>query len=497
MAGEAMQHHGWPMSSRPFPPMLSAERPSRSAGVLAVLLSVAAATAAIYPLKQITPVLSLGVLYIPAVLVVSTFWGLALGIATGVLSAAAFNFFQLPPGGNFALTDERDWVALLAFVIVAVATGLLADLARVRSREAEQRRQEADLAADLAQRLLGSDDLERSLDLAAGRLAETFGVVSATISLDSPVESDPLQLSAREDVVLVFPLRSGGRQIGTLGLAGLLPEAERMRLVERVVPSLESILAAALHRAELQAEVVETAALRRSDELKTAVLRSVSHDLRTPLTAILMAATALDPSHPSPESVGDVREQVLDAATRLWRLIEKLLDLSVLQAGRAEPRLIWYSIDEVLQEAIEQVAGAAPDFKLSVEPDMPLLQGDPGQLERAFANVLENAARYSGEKPVTVRARAVRGRIRILVADQGPGIPRSEQERIFLPFYRSSEAPERHPGSGLGLAITRGFLELNGGRISVESVPGRGTSFVVEFPLEASGGGAPRGACDR
>ncbi|MGH2864866.1 MAG: sensor histidine kinase, partial [Solirubrobacteraceae bacterium] len=225
-------------------------------------------------------------------------------------------------------------------------------------------------------------------------------------------------------------------------------------------------------------------ALRRSDELKTAVLRSVSHDLRTPLTAILMAATALDAERPTREHVGEVREQVLDAATRLWRLIEKLLDLSVLQAGRAEPRLSWYSIDEVLQEAIEQVGARTPDFKLSVEPDMPLLQGDPGQLERAFANVLENAARYSGEKPVTVRARAVRDRIRILVVDQGPGIPRSEQERIFLPFYRSSEAPERHPGSGLGLAITRGFLELNGGRISVESVPGRGTSFVVEFPLE-------------
>src|SRR5205085_4508078 len=130
--------------------------------------------------------------------------------------------------------------------------------------------------------------------------------------------------------MLLFSLCSGERSIGTLYLPDELSEAERARIAERVVPSLQSLLIAALHRAELQASVVENEALRRSDELKTAVLRSVSHDLRTPLTAILMAATALDAERPSREHVADVREQVLDAATRLGRLIEKLLDLSVL-----------------------------------------------------------------------------------------------------------------------------------------------------------------------
>jgi two-component system, OmpR family, sensor histidine kinase KdpD len=253
---------------------------------------------------------------------------------------------------------------------------------------------------------------------------------------------------------------------------------------------------------ELQSEVVETAALRRSDELKTAVLRSVSHDLRTPLAAILMAATALDPSHPSGDNVRDVREQVLDAGTRLWRLIEKLLDLSVLQAGGAEPHPVWYSVEEVLQEAIAQTGVPAEAFKLSVERDMPLLQGDPAQLERAFVNLLENAARYSGGEPVSVRARTVGQRIRVLVSDQGPGIARNQQEHIFLPFYRAPAELVSEParGSGLGLAITRGFIELNGGRIGVESVLGQGTSFVVEFPLPerapelATSGGRERGS---
>jgi two-component system, OmpR family, sensor histidine kinase KdpD len=483
-------HVGCMTSAVLSPLLLKSERPSRPAGVLAVILSVGLATAVIYPLKHLTPVLSLGVLYVLAVVVVSTFWGLVFGICTSVLSAAAFNFFHLPPGGRFTLADESDWVALLAFVVVAIATGLVAELARARSREVEQRRREADLAAEMAQLLLGGARLDDALALAAERLAAAIGVDSAAISLQPADWSADTQADA-EGRSLVFVLRGADGPIGALLLPGTLSSSEHARIADRVVPSLESILGAALNRVALQAEVVETAALRRSDELKTAVLRSVSHDLRTPLTAILMAATALDAEHPTSAHVADVREQVLDAATRLWRLIEKLLDLSVLQAGRAEPRSVWYSIDEILQEAIEQVASEAVAFKLSVEAEMPLLQGDPAQLERAFANVLENAARYCGGHPVSVRARNVRGRIRVLVVDQGPGIPPGEHERIFLPFYRSPGSSAEHPGSGLGLAITKGFLELNGGRISVESPPGQGTSFLVEFPVGEQAPAAP------
>src|SRR5256714_738157 len=360
---------------------LRGDRPSRPLGVLAAVACVALATALIYPLKQITPVISLGVLYVPAVVVVSTLWGLRFGIATSLLSAAAYNFFHLPPGGHFDLADEREWVALVVFALVAVATGLVADLARVRSRDAEQRRQEADLAAELAQLLLGTAELEQALQLAGDHLAASLGVSFATISLGE---------EQRVRATLLFSLRSGRRNIGTLCLPAELSEAERARIADRVVPSLQSLLAAALHRAELQASVVDDQALRRSDELKTAVLRSVSHDLRTPLTAILMAATALDAERPSREHVADVREQVLDAATRLGRLIEKLLDLSVLQARHAEPRLVWYSLDEVLHEAIEQSGAQADAFKLSLDSELPLLRGDSAQLERDFANVLEN-----------------------------------------------------------------------------------------------------------
>jgi two-component system sensor histidine kinase KdpD len=221
------------------------------------------------------------------------------------------------------------------------------------------------------------------------------------------------------------------------------------------------------------ADAVETAALRRSDVIKTALLRSVSHDLRSPLTAILTSAEALKLT--GAERV-ELAEGITQEATRLSRLIDNLLDLSRLEAGAVEARPEWSSVEEVLQAAIAHV----PDgrFKLALDEHLPPVRADAAQLERAFANLLENAAKHSGDHPVSVRARDVGGRILIRVVDRGPGVPKAHQERIFEPFYRSGSR-----GSGLGLAIVRGFVEANGGRVWVESLPDQATSFVVELPV--------------
>jgi two-component system, OmpR family, sensor histidine kinase KdpD len=470
------------MTSTALSPLLKARRPSRLLGIVVAIVGVALATIVVYPLERVAPVVSLSVVYLLAVVAVSTFWGLGFGIATGLASALAFNFFHLRPVGRLSLSDSREWVSLSAFIAVAIATGLLGELARARAQEADQRRREADISADLARLLLAATHPEEALAAAGERLAQALGVRSASIELGE---------TAEDNTHSRFPLYSADERIGTLLLPIDLPEAERRRVSERIVPSLESILAASKHRSDLQAEVVETAALRRSDEIKTAVLRSVSHDLRTPVTAILTAATALDPQRSGAERLTEARDLITEAATRLSRLIDKLLDLSLLQAGSTRPRADWYSIEEVLQEAIEQVDGSIDVFRLTVDPHAPLLRGDPSQLERAFANVLENSARHRAGKPVLVRARAIAQTMRVRIVDQGPGISSTEQERIFLPFYRSAEGDGRHEGSGLGLAIAKGFIEAGGGRIWVESTPPNGTSFVVELPIPLSDNGAP------
>jgi two-component system sensor histidine kinase KdpD len=249
-----------------------------------------------------------------------------------------------------------------------------------------------------------------------------------------------------------------------------------------VLPSLEALLAAALDREALQREVVETQALRRSDDIKTALLRAVSHDLRSPLTAIAAAGEALASSHLTPAEREELAAVVVGEASRLSNVVDKLLDLSRLQGGAAAPRAEWCSVDEVLRAAVEQTPHA-PGYDVAIDPDLPLIRADAAQLERASANLLENAARHGGGHPVAVRARAVGPRVLVRIVDRGPGIAGPERERIFEPFHRGSTAADGHAGSGLGLAVVRGFVEANGGRVWAESLPGQGATFVVELPL--------------
>ena len=259
---------------RRFGFLLAAKPPPRRLGVLVAILAVALCTLLLYPLKQIAPVVSLGVVYMLAVLAVAAIWGAWLGVLTGVLSAAAFNFFHLPPVGRFTIKDPDNWVALIAFVVIAAIASSMAELARARTREAEERRREADLAAEMARLLLRGDNLAQALPTAAARLSQVLGLRSAAIELEA-VEGDERRIA--------FPLREGTRRLGTLLVGADTSEASLRRLQERVVPALEAVLSAALEREALLAEVVETASLRRADVVKTALLRAVSHDLRSPL----------------------------------------------------------------------------------------------------------------------------------------------------------------------------------------------------------------------
>jgi two-component system sensor histidine kinase KdpD len=273
-----------------------------------------------------------------------------------------------------------------------------------------------------------------------------------------------------------------GQRIATLLVPKRLPADTAERLHANVVPALGALIAIALHRDAAQAEAVETAALRRSDELKTALLQATSHDLRTPITAILAAGHALGARSITPEERNELSAAVVEESERLSALIDKLLDLSRLQSGRAEPRREWTSLEEVVLAARDGLPERV-DVLIAIGPDIPAIRADAAQLERVFANLLENAWRYSGGRPVSVHARRTGSRVVVRVVDQGPGIRHAEQSRIFEPFYRGSDPEQRRwTGSGLGLAIAKGFVEANGGTISVDSLPGQGASFVISFP---------------
>lgn len=445
-------------------------------GVVVAVTAIALTTLLVYPLREVAPAVSLGVVYLLAVLLVASIWGVWLGVLTALASAAAFNFFHIPSTGRFTITDAENWVALVVFFLAAIFTAELAQRARLRAEEAEQRRREADLAAEMAQLLLRGSALDDSLSTVGERVARALGLQSAVIELG---------VNQAGEGEVGFPLREGARQLGTLVVPSAMAESTLSRLEQRVVPALEALLAAAVERDELLGDRVEAAALRRTDVLKTALLRSVSHDLRSPLTAIRASAEPLRDGDLDQEGRGELASVVLEEAVRLSRLIDNLLDLSRLEAGAAEPRLTSCDLAEVIDDAIDELRVPASAFRLRIADDVPEIEADPVQLQRAFANLLENAYNHSGGHPVLVRASELHNRVLIRVVDRGPGIHTAERERVFEPFFRSDADRADHRGSGLGLAIVRGFVEGNGGRVWVESSPEHGTSFVLEFPLDA------------
>jgi two-component system, OmpR family, sensor histidine kinase KdpD len=456
-------------------------RRATGTGLAVAIGSVALTTALIYPLKEAVPVVSTGVVYMLAVLLVSSYWPLWLGLTTAVLSAAAWNFFHIPPTGEFTIADGENWVALAVFMVAALVTSTLAGSARGRAEEAERGRREADLTAEMARLLLGGASSEDSLRAVAKRIAEAYDLASASVEL-TWVDSD--------DRRRALPLIVGGDRIGTVLVPARTDAQVLDALQDRVIPALETLVGAARRRGELESQVIETKALRRSNVVKTTLLRTVSHDLRSPLTAITTAAGGLTSETLSDAERRELASVIAAESDRLSRLVDNLLDLSRLQAGSADPRLDWCAVDEVVSAALESVPAPPGGYDLELDPDLPLVRADAAQLERALANVLENSSRFAGEEPVTIRGRAAGKFVILRVSDRGPGIPSDELERVFEPFHRSRERGGES-GSGLGLAIARGFLEVSGGRIRAESLPGQGTSFVIQVPIPAQQPASP------
>jgi two-component system sensor histidine kinase KdpD len=439
-------------------------------GVLASAAFVGLVTGAVFALRGSAPVLSLGVLYLFAVLAAAVLFGTSYALAVAVASMLAFNFFFLPPKHTLTLRDSENWVALAVYLVTAVVAGELAAGSRRRAGEAVQREREATFLADVAAELLEARHVHDRLKQVAARTAEVIGTSSARIELDS--------LRRAEAGETAVDLHAGRRHVGRLFFdADATPPRE---LLDRITQPLASVLAVALDRERFARTAVEAETLRRSDAIKTAVLRAVSHDLRSPLTAIRAAAEGLDRTDLDLDARD--RAELVDAirseAVRLERVVANLIDLSRLEAGAALPRPEVWSADELVSRALEPLGGAAERVVVNLPSDLPAALVDAAQIERALVNLIENALKFSSSKdPVTVAVGRDADFVVIAVRDRGPGIPASQLGRIFEPFERGAAG-----STGLGLAIARGFAQANGGRIEVRSQTGEGATFSLVLP---------------
>jgi two-component system, OmpR family, sensor histidine kinase KdpD len=443
-------------------------------GFLASVAAVAAVTGAVYLFRSSVPVLSLGVLYLFAVLPIAVVWGRGFSILVALASMLSFNFFFLPPVHTFRLIDERDWFALTVYLVTAIVVSELASRARRRAAEAEQREREESLLAELSTAVLQGEETEAQLDQLSEAVAGVLGVPAVRLEPGPPPEAGA--------ALRALDVRTGDRTVGTLYVEG---DAEiDPAVTRRFLPALASLLAVAFDREELQREALAAERLRSSDSVKTAILRAVSHDLRSPLTAIRVAAESL--ASPSVTLSEDDKarqlETVRDESARLDRLVANLLDLSRLEAGTAVSQRELVAVDELVSQALAEL-GREKRIRVELPPDPPLVEVDPVQVERVLVNLLENALRLSPAKAdVVIRVFSAGDEVVLRVIDEGPGIPASELDRIFEPFQQSTNGDARR-GTGLGLAIARGFAQANGGRVWAESRPGEGACFVVAFPL--------------
>jgi two-component system, OmpR family, sensor histidine kinase KdpD len=448
----------------------------QSRALLGSAVCLLVVTASIYLFREAVPVLSLGALYLFAVLPVGIVWGRAWAVGVAVASMLAFNFFFLPPTHTLRLEERTNWLALAVYLVTGIVVSELATRARHRAAEAEQREREEALLAELSIALLQGERLASGREAVARAVARILGVTQARLDLGD--QGDVSRNGAELD------LRAGDRLVGRL----VIPEGEQpdAAVRDRFLPAFASLLAVAADREALQREALEAERLRLSDSVKTAILRSVGHDLRSPLTAIRVAGESL--ASPALELTEEDRLHLLDTikeeSLRLDRLVANLLDLSRLETGAVTSRKELVAIDELVGQALAQLGGREASVKVQLPSDeIPLVEVDAIQVERALVNLVENGLRFSPEnKDVLVRVTASPNEVVLRVENGGPPLAERDLERIFEPFVRASEEEGRQ-GTGLGLAIARGFAEANGGRIWAETPGPEGASFAIAFPL--------------
>jgi two-component system, OmpR family, sensor histidine kinase KdpD len=495
--------------------------------------AVAALTGIMYPFRAQLGILNVLLLYLLLTFFLALSGGLSAALLSAVLGFLAFDFFFIPPFHTLDVAAPDHVLALFVYLGVAVVTVQLVSGMRARTEQALRESHRMALLAELNAALIGDVTLDAILARIAERIVTVYGAQGCRVLVRGEDEElrtaafFPEQIGANVDRtglslaewavahrtpagrsgrggrivgrnpitravasggdVLYLPIMTRDRIAGVLEVTGRPGKGAFRAEDQQTLTTFVDQAALALERARLSQEAAQASALAQSDELKSALLAAVSHDLRTPLASIKASVTSLldDSVEWDEETRRDFLEAVDEETDRLALMVSNLLDLSRIEGGALRPRMDWYDVDELVVDVRARLAPRTRSHPLTitVEPDLPLLRFDYVQIAQVLVNLIENAVKHTADgTPIAIAARQVTGAVEISVHDDGPGIPREHQLRLFDKFYRvyAAAAP---PGAGIGLAISKGLVEAHGGSIWVESEPGSGTTFRFTLPL--------------
>jgi two-component system, OmpR family, sensor histidine kinase KdpD len=497
----------------------SGQHPSYRGYIVAVL-AVVVSTIIFLPGRETFAKGQWALLYLLVILLVASAAGTGPAVVAAVLAFFAWNFFFLPPYHTFSIQDPKDLLSLAAFLIVGVIVGVMAGRMRDREARATAGEHEAMALNRVSAELVSQTSTAAMAQAVAREAVEQLGAASATLFLADegelkaycswPAHVVPLAKTAEEagrvyadgrppglesgdagPADLALPLQSSSTIFGVLSVSAATGGRALSPAEVRLATSLANLVSAFLERQELQAKATQAEAGREADRLKSSLLSSVSHELKTPLAALTATVSNLLESDVQwdEESVRAELGSIVSDITRLNSSIGALLDLSRLESRTWEPRREMYDLSDIVAAGVDALpVHQRGRVKLDIPDDLDPVLIDYSQWVRVVQNLLENAMLYSGAgTTVTVGARETHRALRVWVEDEGPGLAADEHEAVFDKFYRGRGAGAAAPsGTGLGLAITREIVRAHGGTVHVEDVVPRGARFVITLPTDGT-----------
>lgn len=492
-------------------------------GFTAATLSVSLTVAVGYLLDRWLSLPNLSVIFLVPVVLCAAWFGLWPAIWASVMAFFAYDFFFIDPRYQLSIRDPSEFLALVVFLLVAFVTGMLASRVREYSHFMRTRAEMAQSLFEFSRKLSGAANLDEVLWAAVGQIQKSLDARCVVLLIPSdgdlnllaawpPLdELDPGERSAARWVLeksepagwrtgtlpnVRFQFRPLSTSRGVLAVAGVQFRESDAPLTAQQEGTFTSLLeqtSIAIDRSMLVGEAVKAAALEENEKLRTTLLSSLSHDLRTPLTSITGAVTSLRELGEKMSEIDrqDLLASIEEEAGRLTRFISNLIEMSRIEAGAIASRRELVEVGDAIRTAVERSRKAFPEMKVSVSlsQDLPLIKGDVNLLSNVLFNLLDNANKY-GEGVATVYARREDDRLIITVTDEGQGVKQGDLERIFEKFYRGGKVDGRKAGTGLGLSICRGLVEAMGGTIVAQSpaVRRRGTRIILRFPIPVQSG---------